>query len=317
MKTIETRNGSFAAIDEGDGPVVLLLHGWPESAYSWRHQIPALAQAGYRVVAPNQRGYAGSFAPEAVDAYTQLHLVGDAIALLDALEAETAVVIGHDWGAPVAWHTALMRPDRVRAVAGLSVPYTPRGARSLTQAMRDHGHSGFYMLYFQEPGVAEAELEADIRDSLLRIYYVGSGNVAPGGEWIAIVPPGGGVLDTAPPRDHLPPWLTEADLDHYTAEFRRSGFRGPLNWYRNVDLSWELMAAYHDAPLEVPACFIAGERDMVLQVRGLEKIRQDLAAKVPDLHGPHFLHGAGHWTQQERPEEVNRILLDFLGGLPR
>ncbi|MEQ8345329.1 MAG: alpha/beta hydrolase [Sneathiellaceae bacterium] len=316
MKTIETRNGPFAIVDEGQGPAVLLLHGWPESAYSWRHQIPALAAAGYRVIAPNQRGYAGSIAPEPVNAYTQLHLAGDAIALLDALEIETAVAIGHDWGAPVAWHSALLRPDRIRAVAGLSVPYSPRGARSLTQAMRDHGHSGFYMLYFQEPGVAEAELEADIRDSLLRIYYVGSGDVAKGDEWIAIVPPGGGVLDTAPPRDRLPSWLTEADLDHYAAEFARSGFRGPLNWYRNVDLSWELMAPFHDAPIRQPACFIAGDRDMVLAVRGLDRIRADLAAKVPNLHGPHFLPGAGHWTQQERPEEVNRILLDFLGGLP-
>lgn len=316
MKTIETRNRPFAIIDEGSGPAVLLLHGWPESAYSWRHQIPALVAAGYRVIAPNQRGYAGSFAPEAVEEYTQLHLVGDAIAMLDALEIETAVAIGHDWGAPVAWHAALLRPDRIRAVAGLSVPYTPRGNRSLLQAMRAHGVDGFYMLYFQEPGVAEKELEADIRDSLLRIYYVGSGNVAEGQEWVAIVPPGGGVLDTAPARDHLPPWLTEADLAHYTGEFTRSGFRGPLNWYRNVDLTWELMAPFHDAPVLQPACFIAGTRDMVLVVRGLEKIKADLAAKVPNLRGTHFLPGAGHWTQQERPDEVNRILLDFLDGLP-
>lgn len=315
MKTIETRNGPFALLEQGSGPAVLLLHGWPEGAHSWRHQFPALAAAGYRAIAPNQRGYAGSFSPHAVADYTQLHLVGDVIALLDALEIDRAVVVGHDWGAPVAWNSALMRPDRVRAVAGLSVPYTPRGPRSLTQAMRDHGVDGFYMLYFQEPGTAEAELEADIRESLLRIYYTGSGDVPEGQEWVAVVPPGGGVLDTTRRPDTLPAWLSEADLDHYTAAFAASGFRGPLNWYRNVDRSWELTAPWHDAPLTQPACYIAGSRDMVLVVRGLEKIRADLAAKVPNLHGPHFIPGAGHWIQQERPEAVNRLLLDFLAGL--
>lgn len=315
MKTIETRNGPFALRDEGSGPAVVLLHGWPESAHSWRHQVPALVQAGFRTIVPNQRGYAGSFAPEAPAAYTQLHLVGDLIAMLDALEIETAVAIGHDWGAPVAWHAALMRPDRIRAVAGLSVPYTPRGPRSLTQAMRDHGVHGFYMLYFQEPGVAEKELEADIRESLLRIYYTGSGDVPEGQEWVAVVPPGGGVLDTTHRPGRLPPWLSDADLDHYAAEFARSGFRGPLNWYRTVDLTWELMAPWYAAPLTRPACYIAGARDMVLKVRGLDKIKADLAATVPRLHGPHFIPGAGHWIQQERPEEVNRILLDFLQGL--
>lgn len=315
MKTIETRNGAFALLDEGSGPAVVLLHGWPESAHSWRHQVPALARAGFRVVAPNQRGYAGSVAPQAVAAYTQLHLVGDLVAILDALEIETAAVIGHDWGAPVAWNAALMRPDRVRAVAGLSVPYLPRGAASLTRLMRERGVDGFYMLYFQEPGVAERELEADIRDSLLRLYHTASGDVPEGQEWVAVVPPGGGILDTTRRPDRLPGWLTEADLEHYVAEFRRSGFRGPLNWYRNVDLSWELTAPWHGAPILQPACFIAGSRDAVLKLRGVERIRADLAASLKDQRGVHLLPGAGHWIQQERPAEVNRLLLDFLQGL--
>src|SRR5215831_9429303 len=235
---------SMHVAEAGEGPLVILLHGFPESWYSWRHQLTALAAAGYHAVAPDQRGYCQTDAPADPGQYTMLHLTGDVIALMDALGEERAVVAGHDWGAPVAWHTALLRPDRVRGVIGLSVPYRPRGSRVPTEAMRASIGDGFYMIYFQQPGVVDAELARDLRQTFTRVLYGASGD-APA--VVPVVPPGGGFLDICaepPGPPGLPAWLTSADIDAFVAEYQDSGFTGPLNWYRNLDRSWELTAAW-------------------------------------------------------------------------
>lgn len=311
---VQTNGIRMHFVEQGEGPLVVLCHGWPELWYSWRHQIRDLAAAGYRVVAPDQRGYGQTDRPEAIDQYTQLHLVGDMVGLLDALGAETAVIAGHDWGAPVAWNCALLRPDRFPAVIAMSVPYGPRAPVRPTEGLRMMaGENFFYILYFQEPGVAEAELEADVRASLRRIYYSASGSPPRGDQWRPALPKTAKFLDATTDPATLPDWLTEADLDFYTAEFQRTGFRGGLNWYRNLDRTWELMAPWQGAKVTVPALFISGERDGVRQFMG-----QAIAAlpqHVPNLRGTITLPGCGHWNQQERPTETTKAMLDFLATL--
>lgn len=311
MTVVQTRNGPFAVTVEGEGPAVLLLHGWPETALSWRHQVAALAAAGYRAIAPNQRGYDGSFAPDDARQYTLFHLAGDAIAILDALGETGAVAVGHDMGALVAWHLALMRPDRIEAVAAMSVPYVPRGSQSLTRKLRDVGADDYYILYFQEPGVAERELERDVRRTMADVLYSCSGSLPTGEVWAATVPKGGGLLDTAHHApDPFPSWLPARDLDATVAAFERSGFRGPLNWYRNFERNWELGAAHHGAKIRQPALFVAGSRDPVIAAMG--NAVKALPAALADPRGIHLIDGAGHWIQQEAPDKINALLLDFL-----
>jgi pimeloyl-ACP methyl ester carboxylesterase len=307
--------------EQGTGPLVLLCHGFPESWHSWRHQIPALAEAGFHAVAPDMRGYGQTDRPEAIDQYTLLHLVGDMVGLLDALGAESAVIAGHDWGAPVAWHSALLRPDRFRAVIGLSVPYRPRGSTRPTTVMPRTDDAVFYQLYFQEPGVAEAELERDPRASIRRILYSGSGDVprsAPtisNPDSVGMVPRRGGFLSRTRDPETLPAWLTEADIDFYAEEFKRAGFRGGLNWYRNIDRSWELLAPFAGARVTVPALYVAGDRDLVVHFRGMDQLLPNLTRFVPNLRKTIMLPGCGHWTQQERPAEVNAAMLEFLSAV--
>ncbi len=318
---IEHRDVEVGAIrlhiaEEGEGPLVVLLHGFPECWYSWRHQFSPLAAAGYRVVAPDQRGYARSDRPERVTAYTVPHLVGDVVGLIHALGERQAVVVGHDWGAPVAWSTAQMRPDVVTAVAGLSVPPTPRGTVPPLRAMRERFDGRFYWNYFETPGVADAELGRDPRETFRRVLYGACGdnphNNPPGQP---LVRPGGGFLDAVTPPARLPGWLTEHDIDVFTAEFAEAGFTGGLNWYRNLDLSWELTAAWHDAPITVPALWITGERDLVRHFPGTDRLLSTLTRTHPRMREPVVLPGCGHWTQQERPDEVNALLLEFLDSL--
>ena len=297
--------------EAGEGPPVLLLHGFPELWYSWRHQLPALAAAGYRAVAPDVRGYGGTDAPEAIDSYTMLDHVADAVGVLDALGEESAVIVGHDWGAPMAWHGALLHPERFPAVAALSVPYTPRPPAPPTQLMkRLFQDRFFYMLYFQEPGLAEAELEADVRRSMRLMLYDASGD-APRSAWQARRPKDAKLLDEMRDPERLPPWLTEADIDYYTAEFERTGFRGGLNRYRNMDRDWEQSAHLAGATVQQPALFVAGERDGVLRFTGTDAMK----ASVPNLRNVVILPACGHWTQQERPAEVNSALIEFLKAL--
>ena len=311
-----TTNGIKMHIaEQGEGPLVVLCHGFPESWYSWRHQLQALADAGYHAVAPDQRGYGQTDKPEAIDQYTQLHLVGDIVGLLDALGEETAVVVGHDWGAPVAWNTALLRPDRFRGVAALSVPYTPRGAAAPTPTFRAiFGDFFFYILYFQEPGKAEAELEADVRATMRKTLYSASGSIpAPTTMPTPLPKNGTGFLSQMTDPTELPAWLTAADVDYFTAEFERTGFRGGLNWYRNMDRTWELMAAWQGAKVTLPALFITGDRDPVLTFAGAGV--SALKEHVPNLRDSISIPGVGHWTQQENPEAVNAALIAFIKGL--
>jgi pimeloyl-ACP methyl ester carboxylesterase len=311
-RTVDTNGIRMRVAEQGEGPLVLLCHGFPESWYSWRHQLPALAAAGYRAVAPDMRGYGGTDRPEPIDQYTQLHHVGDMVGLLDAFGVEAATIVGHDWGAPVAWNAALLRPDRFRAVAALSVPYTPRGGTRPTEALaRAYGDTFMYMLYFQTPGVAEAELERDVRSTMRRVLCAISGD----GVGMPVQPRHSTFLESMPDADTLPAWLTPSDVDVYTAEFERTGFRGGLNWYRNLDRTWELMAPWRGARIEVPALFVAGDRDPVV-TRSRAAV-DNLAASVPGLRERVLLPGAGHWTQQERPHEVNDALIAFLAALPR
>lgn len=313
---IETNGIRMHLAEAGDGPLVVLLHGFPESWYSYRHQLAALADAGYHAVAPDQRGYGQTDRPAEVEGYTQLHLVGDVIGLLDGLGAETAVVVGHDWGAPVAWNTALFRPDRVRGVVGLSVPYLPRGPVSMLTAMRALLGEGFYMNYFQAPGVADAELARDVETTMRQLLFSASGDVPLAGEpGQPVVPPGQGFLDLLVEPPTLPRWLTAADVAFYVAEFERTGFTGGLNWYRTIDRSWELMAPWQGARVIPPALYVAGDRDLVVHFPGMKDLVGALPALVPNLTRTIMLAGCGHWTQQERPNEVNAALLEFLGTL--
>ena len=316
-RTLETNGIRMHVAEAGDGPLVVLCHGFPESWYSWRHQLVALADAGYHVVAPDMRGYGQTDQPEAIEAYSLLHLVGDVVGLLEALGVATAVVVGHDWGAPVAWHAALLRPDRFRAVIGLSVPFIPRRASRPTTTMPRTDDAIFYQLYFQEPGVAEAELGRDPRETLRRVLFGGSGDarrdpLAPGSGGVGMVRRDAGFLGRREAPATLPAWLTEADVDFYAREFTRAGFRGGLNWYRNIDRNWELLAPWTGAKVTVPALFVAGDRDLVLAFRGMDRLLPALKQFVPDLRQTIILPGCGHWTQQERPGEVNAAMLKFL-----
>jgi len=319
---IQTNGIRMHLAEAGAGPLVLLCHGFPESWYSWRHQLQALAEAGFHAVAPDLRGYGETDRPEAIDQYTLLHLTGDMVGVLDALKEPTAVIAGHDWGAPVAWHAALLRPDRFRAVIGLSVPFIPRRPAPPTTLMPQTDDAQFYQLYFQTPGVAEAELERDVRRTVRSLLFSASGdaprpeNAPSAGAEIGMVSRNGGFLDRLVNPAVLPPWLTEADIDFYVREFTRTGFTGGLNWYRNHDRSWELLAAFTGARVTVPALYIAGDRDLVVAFRGMDQLIVNLKVFVPQLRQTVMLPGCGHWTQQERAAEVNQAMIEFLRQLP-
>jgi pimeloyl-ACP methyl ester carboxylesterase len=301
---------------------VLLCHGWPESWYSWRHQLPALAAAGYHAVAPDMRGYGSTDAPKEIDRYTVFHLVGDMLGLCDSLApGQKAVIVGHDWGSIVAWDAALLRPDRFRGVCGISVPFFPRGPMPPTQMFKAVAGDNFmYILYFQEPGKAERELERDTKRTMRNLLYSASG--APPRDSLvgrAAVPKTAGFLDAmleAPAK--LPAWLTDADVDYYAGEFARAGFRGGLNWYRNFDRNWELLAPWSDAKVTIPAYFIGGLRDAVVTGpggTGPGPMVQMLPTFCTVFRGQSLIPDAGHWTQQEDPGATNKALLEFLGQL--
>jgi pimeloyl-ACP methyl ester carboxylesterase len=318
-RTVDTNGLRMHLVEQGSGPLVVLCHGFPESWYSWRHQLPALAEAGFHAVAPDMRGYGQTDRPEEIDQYTLLHLVGDMVGLLDALGVEQTAIAGHDWGAPVAWHAALLRPDRFRGVIGLSVPFRPRGTVRPTTVMPQTDDAVFYQLYFQTPGVAEAEFEHDIRRFIRASLYSISGDVPHREPAGLMVPRQGGLLgrwDTQFVNPvALPSWLTEDDVDFYTGEFARTGFRGGLNWYRNIDRNWELLAPLAGAKVEVPALYLAGDRDPVVAFPGMDQLIPNLSKFVPQLRETIMLPGCGHWTQQERPQEVNAAMIDFLRRL--
>ncbi len=274
----------------GEGDPVLLLHGFPELWYSWRHQISAIAASGRRAIAPDLRGFGGSSAPQQVEDYDIEQLTGDVAGLLDALEIEQAVIVGHDWGADLAWKFALLYPQRVKAVAGLSVPYVPRAPAPPTELMAEHIGEDFYIVWIQQPGVADAALIADVRRTLTTRET-----------WNA-------AWAQRSDRPPTPPWMSDADLQLYVDEFTRTGFTGGLNWYRNIDRSWRLLERVEGRTIDQPALFITGSRDPVRAFMPDEA----MAGSVTDLREVVIIEGAGHWVQQERPDEVNAALLDFI-----
>jgi pimeloyl-ACP methyl ester carboxylesterase len=314
LKTTKANNIGMRYAEIGSGPLVLFCHGWPESWYSWRHQLTAVSAAGFRCVAPDMRGYGGTEAPEPIDQYTLYHLVGDMAELVKALGETRAIIVGHDWGAPVAWHAALWRPDLFPAVCAMSVPYAPPGYVDVLSALEKLGINDFYLQYFQKPGVPEAELQQDIRGALRRIYFTAGGELTEKGKGFARLTGGTLLANTVDPPT-LPPWLSEADLDYYAREFSRTGFRGGLNWYRNLRRNWELGGPWRGQPIRQPSLFIAGSRDGVLRFPAAQAQLDAYPKTLPGLRGSHILEGAGHWVQQERPGEVNKLLIDFLKGL--
>jgi len=315
-RTVESNGIKMHIAEDGDGPLVVFCHGFPELWYSWRHQLKALAEAEYHVVAPDQRGYGQTDRPEAIEDYNILQLSGDIIGLVDALGETGAVIVGHDWGSPVAWNCALLRPDIFRAVVLMSVPYIRRSWTDIrpTEAMkRMAGEKQFYQLYFQKPGKAEHELEADVRRTMLIWLYSASGDAPPDKRWRFLFGKSETLLDIGAVPETLPAWLTEADLDFYVEEFKRTGFRGGLNWYRNLDRLWELTPFLSGAKIRQPSLFVAGEVDGVITM--YRQAFDSLEETMPSLRKKILVPGAGHWIQQERPNEVNDLLIEFLASL--
>ena len=302
-------------VERGEGPLVVLVHGFPESWYSWRHQLTALAQAGYRAAAMDVRGYGRSACPADIEAYAMTALVGDVIAVIDDVGADQAVVVGHDWGAPIAWNTALLRPDRVRAVAGLSVPYNQRGDTPPLDGMRAlAGDDLFYIDYFQEPGVAEAEVEADLAGWLRGFYFTASGEADRDKPSMGFVPHGHQLRERLQyPEDGQMDWLTDEDFAFYVGEFERTGLTGGFNRYRNITGDWHELAPWRFAPITTPSLFVGGDRDgpTLLGSNAIKRFGQTL----PGLVRSEILADCGHWVQQEKPDEVNEILIAFLRGL--
>jgi epoxide hydrolase A/B len=314
-RTITVNGIRMHVAEAGTGPLVVLCHGWPELWYSWRQQLPVLAQAGFHVVAPDMRGFGETEAPAEIGAYTILHNVGDIVSLVDALGEREAIIIGHDWGAPVAWTAAMMRPDLFRAVVGMSVPHRQRAADLPLKLLRQAGLHNFYWIYFQTPGAAEGEFERDVSTTMRKLLYGISGDAPIDRENPMLVPEGQGFLTRLVVPKDLPAWLREEDVDKMVSEYRRTGFRGGLNWYRNIDRNWELTAPWHHAQIGQPALFIAGTRDPVIAGKRGEIAIEQMAKAVPGVRKV-LIEGAGHWIQQERPHEVNAALLEFLEARP-
>lgn len=311
-RQIKTDGLTQQLLEAGSGPLVLLIHGFPELGVSWRAQVQALADAGYHAVAPDMRGYGGTDKPDETGAYSILNLVGDMVDLVRALGETECVVVGHDWGAPVAWHCALMRPDMFRAVAGLSVPFQPRRpggppTPAMAAITKRAGLGDLYISRFQAPD-AHAEFDADPEAALRKAFHAYDG--ASEKQSTGFIPDGVSFLETIADDATLPPWLSEPHFAEYVAAFSAGGFNGPINWYRNLDRNWALTAFLQDARIAQPSLFIVGERDPVRHYAGAHEAT--LKDRLTDLRGQHVLPGAGHWLQQERPDDVNRLLLGFL-----
>ena len=310
-RRVATNGIELNIAEQGNGPLILMCHGFPESWYSWRHQFQPLAAAGYHAVAVDMRGYGDSDKPHSINAYNQVEVVNDIIGLIPALGYETAIVLGHDWGAPTAWSCALNHPDKVTAVGALSVPFSPRPEMPpLDMLQAIFKDQFFYQLYFQAEGVAEAEFEANIRSALVKFYHMASGQM----DLTSLSPkgPDDDMLSDLEEPEKMGDWLSEEDLAYYVAEFTKSGFRGPLNYYRNLNETWQLTA---NAPTQVkqPALFVAGDRDGVITMAAAAL--ENMPNHVTDLRVNALIPGIGHWTQQEAPEQVNSYLLEFLAQL--
>lgn len=310
-KTADVNGIRMHYVEMGEGPLVLLCHGFPESWYSWRHQIPALAAAGYRVIAPDLRGYGKTESPKEVARYTINELVNDLIGLIEIAKVKSSFIVGHDFGAVLAWNAALLHPERFTAVAALSVPYSPRRDVAPVANMRSLARDNFfYIVHFQEVGVADAEMDSQPEKHLRAFYYTYSFEGEIARQRLRLMPRNSRLIDTIVDPGRSPAWMTDVDFAIYVAAFKQSGFTGPLNWYRNLDRNWELMTAYKNAKILVPAVFISGERDPV-RAQTLQNYN-DLEANVPKLTKKVAIPACGHWTQQEKPAETTAAILDFL-----
>lgn len=302
-------------VDEGKGPLVFLLHGFPYTWFAWRHQIDALVRAGWRVVAPDIRGFGESGRPKRVGDYTLLHSAGDVVGLLSALGEPTAILVGHDLGAWVAATAARLRPDLFPALALVSSVVGPREAQSPSHGwarlQREHG-GRFYHHYFQAAGVAERELEQDITRSLRGIYYSISGDARAEERWRLFVMPGEALLDTMPDPGRLPRWLPECAFAEYVRQFRAGGFAAPLAHYRCRVRTWELTAAWAGQPIRQPSLFIGGANDPALAL--MRPLYDSMEQTYTGLRGKQLLDGVGHGAPEERPEAVTHALLDFLAA---
>jgi len=309
FEMIETNGVTLRTVVEGDGPLVILLHGWPQCWYLWRHQIDPLVDAGYRVAIPDQRGYGGSSKPKAIEAYNILELTGDVPGIAKALGYEQFRLIGHDWGCIVAWNTALLHEDTCTAVMGLSVPFW----RPTHEMIDPPGTEDkfWFMRYLQTPGVAEAELDADLPTALRQIYFALSAE-SPPLSWMRQLefPRASGLLDVLPKTDRLPACITDDDFEYYVAQFEADGFRGPNNWYRNLEQHARLTPELEGKRFSQPAAFLAGSEDDVPQFA--PTWRDWFPQAFEDLRFMRMIDGAGHWVQLEKPDETNRCILDFL-----
>ena len=313
-RRVETDGLTQQILEAGEGPLVLLIHGFPELGISWRAQIQALAQAGYHAVAPDMRGYGGTDKPTRREDHTILHLVGDMVDLVRALGYSDCAVVGHDWGAPVAWHCALMRPDMFKAVAGLSVPFQPRRPSgpptpAMAAISKRAGLGDLYISTFQADD-AHLIFDADVEAGLRKGFYAYDGATPDARQSTGFIPAGGNFLSVVPDDATLPPWMSEDHFQEYVAAFSAGGLKGPIDWYRCLDLNWSLTAFLQGARIHQPSFFLVGDRDPVRHYSGQHEA--GLKDWLTDLRGQVVLPGAGHWVQQERAEEVNNALLDFL-----
>ncbi|MES2126356.1 MAG: alpha/beta hydrolase [Pseudomonadota bacterium] len=300
-------------VEAGKGPLVILLHGFPLFWYSWRKQIAPLAAAGYRVVVPDQRGYGQTSRPSAVQAYDLSQLVGDVVGLIAALGEKSAVLAGWDWGSGVAQYTALMRPDLVRGLAMITGPFMPRSPATPTMMWKlGFKDKVFYQQYFQEPGKAERDF-GDVRKTMASALYSLSANAPSAEKWRAVMLPTETMANTLTLPRQLPPWLSSTALDYYVAEFSRSGFTGPLNWYRNLDRDWEITSFLAGARVACPLLYIGGAEDE--GNRWSKGAYDAMEQTVPKLKGKHMIANAGHMAPEEKPEQFNALLLDFLRQL--
>ena len=315
LRYIESNGIRMRIAEMGEGPLVLLIHGWPESWYSWRHQLPALAKAGYHAVAPDMRGYGKTDKPEAVEDYDNEHTTADVVGIIDALGEETAIIVGHDWGALVAWDCLLLHPDRFSALVAMSVPYSGRAPASPVSSWKTaFADNFFYILYFQEMGVAEAEFDADPRGILSRLYLSPDSPRKPAVVTDPKRAAGGWIPRLGEPKG-LPDWLTQEDLDYYVNEFTEAGFRGGINYYRNFHRNWENTPELAGAKIEQPVLFIAGEKDQVIAGASAGQLKGAMSKVATDLRGVTLIPKVGHWAQQENAEETNAALIAFLAGL--
>lgn len=313
---VKTNGVNLHVAEMGEGPLVVLCHGFPELGYSWRYQLKALAESGYRAVAPDQRGYGRSDCPESIEAYDIFQLTGDIVGLVHALGEERAVIAGHDWGAMVAWHCALFRPEMFRALILLSVPYSPRqwGDIPPTKMMKMMaGDNVFYISYFQKPGRAEQDLEADVERTVWASLYSLSGGAPPDKRWRFLFGKDECLSDTWHIPEVMPEWISEEDVAFFTEAFQRTGYRGGLNWYRNYDRNWAMTPFLSRANIIQPTLFAAGESDAVITM--MKGQYDNLEANIPNLTKKVLVPGAGHWVQQEAPNQINELMIEFLNNL--